>query len=521
LLGYLYCVSRDEDEETQKKVSDKKWWYHGVLVFCSPRRCILTSFRSRLFSLTSDQGMIIIFLSFGPKQVNGDHNGGSLAASLKLPSLLSGLPIRFFATHLCHDNSSPLIGHVISIIRHAVSTALRLRLRCHHGTAMECIYELMTFGIPANEDVLPMNGQGEFSADNHKMWLKERRKVEDDEAAAVLLVVQPILLQRVAVPNQNDVVFGRDKYAQDHLGNVHFIFLIENRRDEHEGTPSRRIKCDITDEVIETVHERGGKFLRKDEVGWVVVDHATARSKVANAFRSRRKLENKKAWTQAKKAARRELVSPDGLPIMNGQAEFSAENHKAWWLKERRKAEDDEAAAVLLVVQPPILLIQRVAVPDQNDVVFGRDKYAQDHPGNAQFIFLIENRRDEHEGTPSRKIKCNISDAVIETVHERGGKFLRKDEVGWVEVDHDTARNKVANAFRSRRKLDNKKAWTQAKKTGTKGLVSSATSNSSDEILELLLEDAPDVLKEELLDDTPFSLSTKLSTKRPRSYQQS
>jgi hypothetical protein len=142
---------------------------------------------------------------------------------------------------------------------------------------------------------------------------------------------------------------------------------------------------------------------------------------------------------------------------------------------------------LLTLVQEPLLL-QRVAVPDQNDVVFGRDKYAQDHPGNAHFLFLIEKRRDEHEQTASRKIKCNISDGVIETAHERGGKFLRKDEFGWVEVDYDTARSKVANAFRSRRKIENKKARTRAKKTAREELVSNAT--CSNELLGLL-EEAP------------------------------
>jgi hypothetical protein len=77
---------------------------------------------------------------------------------------------------------------------------------------------------------------------------------------------------------------------------------------------------------------------------------------------------------------------------------------------------------------------------------------------------------------------------VIETAHERGGKFLREDEFGWVEVDYDTARSKVANAFRSRRKIENKKARTRAKKTAREELVSNATCGN--ELLGLL-EDAP------------------------------
>jgi hypothetical protein len=163
----------------------------------------------------------------------------------------------------------------------------------------------MTFGIPAGD---LMNTDGELSLEHHRSWLDERRKIESRHQPEEEKKEQAIQSsRRVLVPGPNDVVYGRDRFAQEHPGNSHYIFLIDCWREEHDGHPEepakKKEKTAIANRVVEAIAERGGRFLRRDELGWVAVDDVVARYKVASSFRSRRKAENIKAKTRGKTMA--------------------------------------------------------------------------------------------------------------------------------------------------------------------------------------------------------------------------
>jgi hypothetical protein len=159
----------------------------------------------------------------------------------------------------------------------------------------------MTFGIPT--EVLPMNVNGEFPLKNHREWLEQRRRLEV-RLTQMEEVMRDDMIPKSIIPGPNDVVYGRDSFAQQHLGNSHFIFVIESWREDHDTAeptnhwtlPSNeKFKAEVVDAVIEAIKERGGRFLRKGDLGWEEVDEKMARSKVANAFRSRRKVETRRA----------------------------------------------------------------------------------------------------------------------------------------------------------------------------------------------------------------------------------
>jgi hypothetical protein len=158
----------------------------------------------------------------------------------------------------------------------------------------------MTFGIPV---VDLTSADGELRLDYHRSWLDERRKIESLQPAENK---KGHGIQRIVVPGSNDVVFGRDRFAQEHPGNTHYIFLIDCWRLEHGGQPDstkRKEKTAIANRVVETITGRGGRFLRRDELGWVEVDGVVARYKVASSFRSRRKADKRKAQTREKTMA--------------------------------------------------------------------------------------------------------------------------------------------------------------------------------------------------------------------------
>lgn len=103
--------------------------------------------------------------------------------------------------------------------------------------------------------------------------------------------------------------------------------------------------------------------------------------------------------------------------------------------KKRRKREIDESHAF---------------EPTDDDVLFGRGGYSNNHPGNIFFRNEALKLRPLYEST-SKEEKYNISVILLESVKSRGGRFLEKGKDGlWHEVIGNGARRKASQALRER-----------------------------------------------------------------------
>jgi hypothetical protein len=86
-----------------------------------------------------------------------------------------------------------------------------------------------------------------------------------------------------------------------------------------------------------------------------------------------------------------------------------------------------------------------------NDVLSGRGGGTNVHPGNRNFRDLINLHRRAY--LKARKNdKPAISRAIVRTIRESTGRFLRKDEKTglWFEIGDDAAREKTSQALRQR-----------------------------------------------------------------------
>jgi hypothetical protein len=90
--------------------------------------------------------------------------------------------------------------------------------------------------------------------------------------------------------------------------------------------------------------------------------------------------------------------------------------------------------------------------PAPNDVLFGRGKTINDHPGNVILHRLAEERMHIYE-MGSKWDKTVITSEIMAIIKEGGGRFLKTEGGSWVEVDDNVAREKVSHAFRSRRRI--------------------------------------------------------------------
>jgi DNA polymerase II small subunit/DNA polymerase delta subunit B len=148
---------------------------------------------------------------------------------------------------------------------------------------MEVHYELMSYGIPTT--VLPLNTEGVVDLGYHNKWLEQRLQLEAakrKESASPKSAVHKI-------PYPHDVLFGRDKMAQQHPGNTRYMNLIESTQDRYDTAPTKASRTLIATEIVVAIKSNGGLFLKHDGIGWIEAGDVTAKEKVTNAFRSRRR----------------------------------------------------------------------------------------------------------------------------------------------------------------------------------------------------------------------------------------
>ncbi|KAL3925509.1 MAG: hypothetical protein SGARI_005829, partial [Bacillariaceae sp.] len=92
--------------------------------------------------------------------------------------------------------------------------------------------------------------------------------------------------------------------------------------------------------------------------------------------------------------------------------------------------------------------------PKNNDILFGRGKPFQNHPGNRKMLGLIDQYKQQYAESP-RDRKRPIVEEIIGMLTTDGGRFLKRysEDVNsnwWVEVTRQVAFDKVSHAFRSR-----------------------------------------------------------------------
>ena len=96
--------------------------------------------------------------------------------------------------------------------------------------------------------------------------------------------------------------------------------------------------------------------------------------------------------------------------------------------------------------------------PRKFDVLFGRGK-VKDHPGNIELHKLISMNQARYDSA-ERWEKTVIAEDIVSSIRQLDGRFLklltghnqqRQPQKQWVEVDPDTAREKVSHTFRSNR----------------------------------------------------------------------
>lgn len=88
---------------------------------------------------------------------------------------------------------------------------------------------------------------------------------------------------------------------------------------------------------------------------------------------------------------------------------------------------------------------ESITIPHRFDVLFGRSKIAKKHTGNLRAAHLVSMWQTKYDEAGGRYAKTAISYELIEIIKDSGGKFLKSEDSGWVEVEDDVAREKISH----------------------------------------------------------------------------
>jgi len=200
----------------------------------------------------------------------------------EIHQLRSALPQKTHAAHYCYNDWK--LRPFVTGVRLFMDRTSRFRLRPHLGTPQEIDFELQTFGIPT--DCSPMQKDGSWSTMWHIEWLSIHRTREEEEEASRVGGNETNKNDSIIVPRRFDVLFGRGKIAKTHTGNLRVFFICEMNYSRYESELTGKYgKTEMAEQIVNIIHESGGRFLKPENGGWVEVNDDAAREKISHYFR--------------------------------------------------------------------------------------------------------------------------------------------------------------------------------------------------------------------------------------------
>ncbi|CAJ1947931.1 unnamed protein product [Cylindrotheca closterium] len=116
----------------------------------------------------------------------------------------------------------------------------------------------------------------------------------------------------------------------------------------------------------------------------------------------------------------------------------------------------DSSSKRFFFTRPEYTLSNNLILPTPNDILLGKGRPYQEHPGNIAMNDIIDKFREEYTSCKTRTEKTAMSQSILETIRKQGGRFLikkSKDDDLWVVATDAKARDKVAHSFRMPRKF--------------------------------------------------------------------
>lgn len=346
-----------------------------------------------------------------------------------------GLPLRGVARHICYDN--PKTRMVFSIMAQALLAWGVVRLRVHHGTAMECAYNLMTYGI--SWDAIPVNNDGKIDCEFHQSFLEAiaRKEADDEKRRRQQRLDRQIkqlqqLNQTYFSSNQENGQGGLGRRGEPYQREPPVISLQEDDAEIEQSLTSRLNRSGSSVSGLDPLS------LRSENLEDLPEDFMNRLAQIANSTTSTNSAE-----------AVNQILEPYQIDSGAQNDLFPSD------VTSSDPASFTPSDSALLYPANAQLTNELIVVPGVLDVIMGRGRHNKKKPGNRKLNQLLESYRDEYEASDKFQ-KTVLAEVVVSKMIEEGSRFLvregEKKHALWVEVSLDKARDKVAHDFRNLRR---------------------------------------------------------------------
>lgn len=92
---------------------------------------------------------------------------------------------------------------------------------------------------------------------------------------------------RVGIPGKFDVLCGQSRICASHTGNRRFQVLLDIYSPRYDDATSKQEKMTMTKEIVSSIHQAGGRFLKYKDGQWEEISIVTARDKTSHALRTK------------------------------------------------------------------------------------------------------------------------------------------------------------------------------------------------------------------------------------------
>jgi hypothetical protein len=190
---------------------------------------------------------------------------------LEIGKLVHSLPFRLSSTHFCCDDHNQY-AFLSTAVKLFFANRFWARFKVHHGSHMECQYQLNGYGIP--DGTLPLTSKDHHQPmlDNHLAWYRDCERRSANLISA----------------ETTDVLLGQGYNHQE--GNLRLHQLMDMLESKY-AQASSDARMAVSDFVVCKMKESGSRFLKRNNssMEWDELGHADARQRVAKAFQNRRR----------------------------------------------------------------------------------------------------------------------------------------------------------------------------------------------------------------------------------------
>lgn len=228
--------------------------------------------------------------------------------------VIASMPVRLNALHVCFDDAR--IRTLFKLLTSVIEGKLLCRLQSHYGTDMECMYSMLSFGIPPG--ILPIGGDGSVRTRDHRVWMERAealceqpelytsRGLDFENNGEHPLFDTFKLFEdlpeefETAVPNEgpspDDVLMGRGKHGKIWPGNLKLKKVVERRWEEYREC-NRDGKIRISQAIYQDFVASGSRFLvpnkNPQSKGWLDMPQKEVCVRIAHLFRNLRAAEQR------------------------------------------------------------------------------------------------------------------------------------------------------------------------------------------------------------------------------------